>query len=47
MCDNVYVCEWKLDGSGVKGYLDAMIEIIDLEEFEENEGTNSPNFKES
>ena len=34
MCDNIYACKWKLDGSGVKGYLDAMIEIIDLEETE-------------
>ena len=46
MCDNIYACEWKLDGSGVKVSLNAMIEIIDLEETEKNKETNSPNFKE-
>ena len=44
--DNVYACEWKFDGSGVKLPSDARIEIIDLEESEEIEETDVSNFKE-
>ena len=44
--DNVYDCEWKFDGSGVKLSSDARIEIIDLEESEEIEETDVSNFKE-
>ena len=47
--DNLYACEWKVDGSGSKLSPDTRIEVIDIEDSVDVEVTdtlNTPNFKE-
>ena len=47
--DNVYTCEWKVDGSGSMWSSDARIEVIDIEnlgDVEITDTSNTPNFKE-
>ena len=47
--DNVYACEWKIDGSGSMISPDTRIEVIDIEDSVDVEVTytlNTPNFKE-
>ena len=49
MYENVYACEWKIDGSGVKISPNAKIEVIDIDDSDDVEVTdtsNNPNFKE-
>ena len=43
-CDNLYTCEWKVDGSEVKVSPDDIILVIDLEEYKSSEEINQPNF---
>ena len=47
--ENVYACEWKIDGSGLKLSPNVRIEVIDIDDsvdIEVTETPNNPNFKE-
>ena len=43
--DNVYACKWKVDGSGVKLPTNSKIEIIIVDDSEDSEKIDTPNFR--
>ena len=43
MYENLYACEWKIDGSGVKLSPNARTEVIDIDDSDDVEVTETPN----